>query len=204
MSVRPHAATGFAARLLAQKILQAPLPSRDEKRAAPFLCLEYQFAQHWFESVACNSRKGPQTREPKIPGVSCVSQRGHQSMQLIRKVLGWIFAITSLIYLADLYRIIRYAIHQKYPPSVLQNLLIAASFSVVVAAISGVAWWTIWKRTSSARGWAIAASIAHILIFLRQFLFPSRAVWGHHAGALVIGIVGLIAFLGPEKQSDSR
>jgi len=123
-------------------------------------------------------------------------------MQLIRKVLCWIFAITSLIYLADLYRIILYAINQHFPPSVLHSLLIAALFSVAVAAISGVAWWTIWKKTSSARGWAIAASIMHILIFLRQFIFPSRAVWGHHAGALIIGIVGLIAFLWPDKQRE--
>jgi hypothetical protein len=121
-------------------------------------------------------------------------------MQFIRKVLCWIFACTSFLYLENFHQVILYMIHQDYAPSVLRSLLIAASFDILVAGISGVAWWTIWKGVTSARGWAVAASAIHILIFLRQFIIRSRPVWGHHVGALIIGIVGLVTFMWRDKH----
>ena len=79
----------------------------------------------------------------------------------------------------------------------------APTISVVMAAISGIAWWTIWKGKSSAKGWAVATSLMYILLFLRQFIIPLRPVWGRQVGALFIGIIGLVAFLGRDKQVDA-
>src|SRR6185437_14921546 len=114
-------------------------------------------------------------------------------MQDIRKVLCWSFAFTCILHIFVSVRDILYVVHQHYTFSFLRNLAFAASFSVIVATISGVAWWTVWKARSSARGWAITASIASVLIFLRATIFHSEIAWGH-LGALVIGIIGMVAF----------
>ena len=48
-------------------------------------------------------------------------------------------------------------------------------------------------------GWAIAASLMYVLIFLRQFIIPLRPALDHDAGNLFVGIVGLVTFLWPSK-----
>jgi hypothetical protein len=121
-------------------------------------------------------------------------------MPFVKKVLCWIFAVTSLLYLENLYQITLYGMRRHYAPSLFLSVLLAVAFDILVVGFSGMAWWSIWKEMPSAKGWAIAASAMHILIFLRQFIFPSQLVWGRHAGALVIGIVGLIAFLWPDGR----
>jgi hypothetical protein len=63
-----------------------------------------------------------------------------------------------------------------------------------------VAWWTIWKRKPAARGFAIAASVMQILIFVGQFISPARLAWDYHAGALLLGVVGLLAFLSNKQE----
>jgi hypothetical protein len=123
-------------------------------------------------------------------------------MQNIRKVLCWIFAATSLVYLLTPLWIILYTIRRHYAFPTLHDLLVAAPFSAVVAIILGVAWWTILKGRPSARRWGIAASLIEILISLRPIIFSSRSVWWHHVGALFIGIVGLVTFLRHDKQHD--
>jgi len=115
-------------------------------------------------------------------------------MQNIRKALCWIFAITSLEYLLISLRSILYATHRPYAFPLFRSLLIAVSFPVVVATVSGVAWWIIWKGKPSARGWGIAASLMNILIFLQPIIFSSRSPWYYHVGALLIGIGGVVAF----------
>jgi hypothetical protein len=117
----------------------------------------------------------------------------------IRKVLCWIFACTSVMYIVLCLRSIR-TISQNYASLTLSNLLVFALFEAVVAAITGTAWWTILKGEPSARGWGIAASLMHILIFLRPIILG--IVWWHHAGALVIGIVGLVNFLPRHEQRN--
>jgi len=84
-------------------------------------------------------------------------------------------------------------------------MLIIASFSVTLATLAGVAWWTVWKGKPSAKGWAISASLMIILLFLWQFIFPLQPVWYHyrHLGALFIGIVGLVVFSRRDEQHDS-
>src|SRR5580692_5304501 len=114
-------------------------------------------------------------------------------MQNIRKVLCWIFAITSLEYLVISLRSILHATHWPYAFPLFRSLLIAVSFPLVVAVVSGVAWWIIWNGKPWARGWGIAASLMNILIFLWPIV-SSRSPWYLHVGALLIGIGGVIAF----------
>jgi len=114
-------------------------------------------------------------------------------MQDIRKVLCWSFAFTCLLHIFVSIRYFLHIIDQHYAFPYLRSLIVAAFFSFIVATISGIAWWTVWKARSSARGWAIAASLANVLVFLRATILQSEIAWGH-LGALVIGIIGLAAF----------
>jgi hypothetical protein len=108
-----------------------------------------------------------------------------------RKLMFWIFAATSLGFSA----LLLYSI-PRHPPkvSLLQNLLIGRIFCVHVAAVSGLAAWTIWKAHTWARGWAIAASLMYLVIFMRRFVIPIRPAWDHGLLALSVGLVGLAAF----------
>lgn len=126
----------------------------------------------------------------------------------------WIFATTSLLYLLVSLRDILYIVHRHYDFLPLRNLLITAPFSVTVATISGMASWSVWNGQPSARVWAISASLMSILIFLRPIIFHLPPVWDHHVGALVIGVIGLVAFLwrndrrvpgkSPRESADSE
>jgi hypothetical protein len=124
----------------------------------------------------------------------------HLSVHDLRKYVGWCFAVECLLDLEISFRHIVYSIHRygAFPP--LRSLLDATSF-LVMAAICGVAWWAVWKGNPSARGWGIAASLTYVLIFLRSVAFPPRSIWGH-MGALVVGTIGMVAFLRPDERHD--
>jgi hypothetical protein len=119
-------------------------------------------------------------------------------MQDIRKVLCWIFAFNALVYVLFSLRSM-YAISRPYAALAPRDLLITVLFQVVEASVTGVAWWAILSRKSSARAWGIAASIMYVLSFLRPIVFSLRCVWWRDLGALFIGVVGLIAFLWHDK-----
>lgn len=121
----------------------------------------------------------------------------------LKKFMAWIFLATSLLYLTRFLRGIPNTIYQYYGRSILGDLLLAPAFSVAVAVICGIAWWKVWKEKSWARGWAIAASLMHILIFLRQFIIPLQPVPGRHVGELIVGAVGLVTFFWPEDQPQT-
>jgi len=127
-------------------------------------------------------------------------------MQDIRKVLCWVFASTAVVFPLLSLRSI-YAIGQRNAflstRYLLINLLIEVLFRVIVATITGVAWWTTLKGKPSARFWGITASLMYVLVFLLPIIFVPRSVWWHHAGALFVGIVGLVEFLRrPSKDPE--
>ena len=115
-------------------------------------------------------------------------------MQDIKKIMGWIFASTCVLYVLTFLRS-AYVISRDSALLTPRNLFFTLVFEVVVATTTAVAAWTILGKTPTAKVWGIAASLMYILIFLRPIVFSLRSVWLHHAGALVIGIVGLITFL---------
>lgn len=124
-------------------------------------------------------------------------------MEVIRKVLCWIFLVTSLLNLTVFLRCVVYGARYHYTPPLLLSLIVTASVSGAVALCSGFAWWTLWRKKAFAKGWAIAASASSLLIFIRPFVFPTQPAWDHHLGALFIGIVGLIAFTWPDKHGGT-
>jgi hypothetical protein len=59
------------------------------------------------------------------------------------------------------------------------------------------------KERRLANAWGTAASILFFLIFLRPIIFSLPALWTHHAGALVIGVVGLATFLQRNEEAGA-
>lgn len=132
---------------------------------------------------------------------------------IFRKLMFWIFAATSLSFLVlILYALILYTLpspHDARSGSMWQavgtespllwGLLVGTPFSVCMAALSGIAAWTIWKAHPWARGWAIAASLMYVVIFIRPFIFPIGLAWDHHLVALSVGLVGLFSFVLPHR-----
>jgi hypothetical protein len=121
----------------------------------------------------------------------------------VRKVMGWFFAYMSLRYMLDPRVSMLYAIHRHYALLPFRNL-VTFTLYVAVPIISGVAWWTVWKRKPSARLWGIAASVTYILIFLRPIVFFPTSAWWRNWGVLGEGIIGLIVFLPRYESHDSE
>lgn len=120
-----------------------------------------------------------------------------------RKLMFWIFAATSLGFLAlILYKLLSShdagsgnmwkAVGTESP--LLWGLLVGPAFSVCMAALPGIAVWTTWKAHPWARGLAIAASLMYVVIFVRPFILPIGPAWDHHLLALSVGLLGLASF----------
>ena len=77
----------------------------------------------------------------------------------------------------------------------LRGLLLA--YFPVLALINAMAWWSIWKDKSWARGWAIAASLICTELPVRRIISFHRSPWGDLGGLVLIGVACLIAFLWP-------
>jgi len=112
----------------------------------------------------------------------------------IRKGLGLLFGVTSLLYLSYFVRIVLSLFQRHFQTPFLSERLLASSIAIFVSAVTGMACWNVWKKTRTARGWAIGGSLMYILIFVGQFfpsVFPSRSRFFYHADSLLIGIGGL-------------
>jgi hypothetical protein len=122
-------------------------------------------------------------------------------MQDVRKFMAWTFAITSLLCLWYTPKLILHVIHLQSSLHLLRNLSIAALFPVL-AAIYGVAWWTVWKEKPLANGWGVAASLTYILLNLWLILYVSgplpSCVWVVSA----LGVTGIVVFLWRDGQKD--
>ena len=115
-----------------------------------------------------------------------------------RRLMSLVFVVSFLFSVAN----ILYGFYHYHPRSLLQDILIGPIFSIHLAAISGLAFWTIWKGKRWARGWATAASLLFFLMFLRQFVIPTRPPWDHHISALLLGMLGLVSFWSRDKLTD--
>jgi len=124
-------------------------------------------------------------------------------IQRVRKVMCWVFAFMSLRYALDPRVSMLYAVHRHYAFLPLRNLATITLYAVVPI-VSGIAWWTVWKRKPSARLWGIAASVTYILIFLRPIIFFPASAWWRNWSALALGIMGLAAFLPRHERHDSE
>lgn len=127
-------------------------------------------------------------------------------MHTLRKYLSWVFAFTSLVCLQVALSSILHTIHPSIRHTVPRHytlllFLLVPTLFTILAAVSGVAWWTVWKGRPSARGWGIAASLINILLPL-PIIYLSRTVrdiWM----VLAIGVAGLVAFSRRYERPDS-
>src|SRR5438445_6168266 len=102
----------------------------------------------------------------RMRGVGTPQHWTSQLASSIRQYLSWIFAITALICLHLSALMVPNALHPpRHVPSA--GLRIAgAAFALslpIQSVVFALAWWTVWRRKPSARGWAIAASLFFIL-----------------------------------------
>jgi hypothetical protein len=134
-------------------------------------------------------------------------------MRGLRKFMGWVFGIFSLICTWGAVWVILHTIRTQRlyvfsDPRILPLDAILPS----IAAVLGVAWWKVWKEKPSARGWGIGASLAFLPLPLWFIVRYSDPVGGAYGLQLAIGSVGLIAFLrrskvkqeAPNSQPDSN
>jgi hypothetical protein len=116
--------------------------------------------------------------------------------------MAWVFAATCLLHVLVSIRTFRYAVHPHIAAGSATALRTSAFFSIGVALVCGVASWKISRRRLSARVWGIAASLMNVLVFVRSNTLNARLDWTNHVGALLVGVIGLVAFLG--RTDDGR
>jgi hypothetical protein len=130
-------------------------------------------------------------------------------MRIFRILLSFYFAILSMAFIRGTFRDAPGTVHSQvvsqFPPMSLTEKAVL----LVLAAIFGVAWWTVWREKASARRWAIAASLLNLLIcigipLLYYYIWGLSAFWQVERvfGILsAIGIAGLVVFLRPYRQA---
>src|ERR1019366_260656 len=110
-------------------------------------------------------------------------------MRAVRLSFAWCFALAAI---ASLWMTAT-LLHGTASTSMVRELIVAAPLAL--AAIFGVAWWTVLTNKASARKWAIAASVVPILLSLFAITYLHLAnlllpLWS----AVVIGYAGLAVF----------
>jgi hypothetical protein len=112
------------------------------------------------------------------------------------KTLAVSFTVSFLLCLWMVPMTLLHAFHRYHNILSLRALLIP-TFFLVQMFIYGMACWTVWKRKSSARVWAVIASLTYILIPLFAIwagVHLSRPIRGCSVVMLVVGVTGLIVF----------
>lgn len=117
-------------------------------------------------------------------------------MHKLRIFLCWMFAFTSPVCVIAAAWSILHRIHRHHAFSTFRILVFASLFAAL-AAVFGVAWWTIWKRKPGARIWGVSASLVYLSFSLWEIIHFSRPVWSDFGGMLAVGIAGFVAFSWP-------
>jgi len=94
-------------------------------------------------------------------------------MNSVRRLLCWLFAISSLICLRIALSSILHIIHQPHRSLSFRILLVTEVFSVL-ATVFGMAWFTIWRGKASGKWWGIAASLTNVLFPLSLIVGETR------------------------------
>jgi ABC-type proline/glycine betaine transport system permease subunit len=123
-------------------------------------------------------------------------------MNLIKKFLSWVFAVSALLCIWNALKIIFHMIHRHYGFFTARNLLLASLFPVLVI-ILAMAWWTVWKRRPSGKGWGIAASLTYVLLPVWS-IHSSRSLALSLGAMLALGVIGLVVFIWPAGKPTSE
>jgi len=134
----------------------------------------------------------------------------------LRDGMALVFLAQFFARLKDAVWAVLSAIHPEFASSALLGWRTEALLFFAFAAIDGAAGWTIWKKKPSARAWGIDASGVSILLFFWRSVFPTRlgwhiwqyapptrADWPVRMFYLLVGIVGLVAFIRRDEPTES-
>jgi hypothetical protein len=125
-------------------------------------------------------------------------------MRICRAFISWYFCLYSLILIGVTIQAIWGAVQGQAPSHLLRFVLTYTSFSMA-AAVYGNAWWSVWRKKSYGRRWAIAASLLSLLESTSALTVGLKAfeIWFVNFFWLptVLGAVGLIVFL---RSYDER
>ena len=116
-------------------------------------------------------------------------------MDMIKKFLSWVFAVSALLCLWNALKILLRMIYRHFGFFAPRHLL-AASFFPVLAIILAMAWWTVWRKRPSGKGWGTAASLTYVLL-PAWAIYSSRSLALSLGAMLALGVIGLIVFLWP-------
>lgn len=128
-------------------------------------------------------------------------------MQTLRKYLCWVFAFASLVNAQLAGSFILRIVHRYHTPLHLRYLL-TPTLMAFQAFVFAMAWWTVWREKPSGRKWGIAASVLNLALpvslsyfegFVRGLFLLRRL-----SLLLVIGVIGLFAFLRPYESLGAR
>lgn len=111
--------------------------------------------------------------------------------------MGWAFAARILASFVN----VALAVFHPRSRTLLQNVFLGPIFDAATATMCGIALWAIWHDRSWARRWAAGVSSIFLLEFLRQFLVPMRPASDHYLSSLIVGTIGVAAFLWRDRQA---
>jgi hypothetical protein len=124
-------------------------------------------------------------------------------MRLIKTILCWYFWCLSVVFVGLAKGVIEGAIHGENTSRPLLNQIAIVSIPPILVAIFGTAWWTVWRKRSSARVWAVTACITNLAFsigipLLYFYAQGANSFWWMESifgPSTAIGIAGLIVFL---------
>ena len=137
-------------------------------------------------------------------------------MRLIRRLMGWIFAISSFLCIWGFGYLIVLAVrqhsfsdfHRHFTSLQSGTLFLILLFIVmfpVLTVIFGIACWANLSEKRTAKGWGIAASLIYVLTSLWPIIQHFGSILGAPGVELTIGVVGLVAFaLSPRIKPEAE
>lgn len=126
-----------------------------------------------------------------------------RTVQVLRKLMGWQFVGGSVASLLVAAWFIPEVLREGTRASSVREVCFIAILPVM-AAIFGIAWWTVWKERPSAKVWAVAASLISLLGSLWLISHSWRlARWCTWSGAAT-GAAGLVLFLWRDDKESPK
>jgi hypothetical protein len=130
---------------------------------------------------------------------------------VLRTILCWVFALECLELVSTfalLYLVNPFHRNLALPQDASGMVKIVGFLAVYFAAavIFGRAWWTVWRRKTGSRAWAIAASVLNLIQWIPFVNFSSCwycTHWRFIGLHCTVGIVGLVAFLAGGREPAS-
>src|SRR6266700_2578984 len=120
-------------------------------------------------------------------------------MHDVRKSLGWVFAFTSLVCLSISVSLtpgmLRHHPRSMHLSLTSRLLIIGLPWLFpLFTVVFGMAWWTSFRAKSSARIWAIIASLINIQTALFPLLVPPHSFLNGFWLIFALGVLGIVAF----------